>query len=142
MNEKKKIKLLWAINILKFCLPLFSITIYSQIFLTLMKIFDDYKGDLSVSFNIRERNKVLFSYLGPITIIALILLTIIAFVTNILYLKPITDDSNSDILKKFNSFPDIIFLFTKIGINLIFTLDKGVPEELWAILFFLILFSE
>ena len=83
----------------------------------------------------------MYSYLGPITIIALILLTFIAFLTNILYLKPIADDSNSDILKKFNSFPDIVFLFTKIGINLIFTLDKGVPGEHWAIFFFLILFS-
>ena len=62
VNKNEKLKIEWPIKLLKIFLPLFSITFFSQIFLTLLKIFDHYKGDLTVSFNIRERYASLYKY--------------------------------------------------------------------------------
>ena len=62
VNKKERLKIVWPIKFLQIFLPLFSITFYSQIFLTLLKIFDNYKGNLTVSFNIRERYASLYKY--------------------------------------------------------------------------------
>ena len=141
VNKNEKLKIEWPIKLLKIFLPLFSITFFSQIFLTLLKIFDNYKGNLTVSFNIRERYPSLFKYVAPITGIGLGLISLIALITNLLYYKPIFNENSSDILKKHNSYCDITLLFSKMGINLMFTLDKGVVSEHWLELFFLMVFT-
>ena len=141
VNKKEKLKIEWPIKLLKIFLPLFSITFYSQIFLTLLKIFDNYNGNLTVSFNIRERYASLYKYVAPITAIGLGLISLIALITNLLYYKPVFNENSSDILKKHNPYCDITFLFSKIVINLMFTLDKGVVSEHWLEFSFLMIFT-
>ena len=140
VNKKERLKIVWPIKFLQIFLPLFSITFYGQIFLTLLKIFDNYKGNLAVSFNIRERYADMYKYIAPITAIGLGLISLTALITNLLYFKPIFNESSSDILKKHNSYCDITLLFSKILINLMFTLDKGLPSEHWLELSILTIF--
>jgi hypothetical protein len=76
--------------------------------------------------------------LAPASIIAIIFEIIIGYITNSLYYRPIFKDS-SDVLKKTNPVPDIVLMFVKIILNLLFILDKGEEKEHWAILSFVIL---
>ena len=137
----KKIKLFWPIIILRYLLPFFSITFFGQSFLTLVTIFDCDGGHSYVSEDIKCKSGAFYLSIMPFIIIAIIFLFLISFITNLLYFRPVFIKSKSDILKKENTFPDIVFLFTKIGINLIFILDKGKENNHWAILFFSILLS-
>ena len=137
----KKIKLFWPIIILRYLLPFFSITFFGQSFLTLVTIFDCGGGHSYVSEDIKCKSGAFYLSIMPFIIIAIIFLFLISFITNLLYFRPVFIKSKSDILKKENTFPDIVFLFTKIGINLIFILDKGKENNHWAILFFSILLS-
>ena len=71
----------------------------------------------------------------------MIILITISIITNCFYYKLLFVKTESDILKKNGCLPDIILLFTKIGFNLIFSLDKNNEEDHWIIIFFLILIS-
>ena len=138
--KNRKLNILWPITILKFCLPFFSYTFFGQSFLLLCTIFNCYDGhleDYSINCVTGTWNKIL----NVLTGIALFLQSFFAILTNFLYYKPIFFNSDSDLLKKTNSFPDTIFIFTKIGINLLFVLQKGKENQQWLVLFFSILFS-
>ena len=138
--KNKKLNTLWPITILKFCLPFFSYTFFGQSFLLLSTIFNCYNGhleDYSINCVTGTWNKIL----NVLTGIALFLQSFLAILTNFLYYKPIFFNSDSDLLKKTNSFPDTIFIFTKIGINLLFILQQGEENQQWLVLFFSILFS-
>ena len=139
--KKQKLYFFWPITLLKILLPIISITFYGQIFLLLITVFDCIDGFAFVNANIKCRTGLWFKILSPMIIIAIIFHTIMAIITSLLYFKPIFSDRNSYILKKVNTVPDIIFLFTKIGFNILFSLDKNNEEDHWVILFFLILFS-
>ena len=139
--KKQKLYFFWPITLLKIFLPFISMTFYGQIFLLFITVFDCIDGFAFVNANIKCRTGLWFKILSPMAIIAIIFHTIIAIITTLLYFKPIFSDRNSNILKKVNTIPDIIFLFTKIGINIIFSLGKNNEENHWLILFFLILFS-
>ena len=71
----------------------------------------------------------------------MVLLSLIALITNSLYYKSTFLKSGSDVLKKTNCYPDLSLLITKIAIIILFILDDGVEDEHWAVLFFLILFT-
>ena len=139
--KSNKLNIIWPISLLKICLPLYSITFFSQVFLLFITIFDCIQGYAYVNAGIKCRTGLWFKILGPVGIISIILQIFIAIITNSLYFKPIFNNSNSDTLKKINSTTDIIFLFTKIAINIIFSVDKNSEEDHWVVLFFLILFS-
>ena len=62
-------------------------------------------------------------------------------VTATLFFKPVFINTGSDLHKKSTSLQDIVLVLTKIGVNLIFALDKGKESEHWTAIFFLILFT-
>ena len=135
--KKKKKTILWPIKILKYSLPLFSFGFHGQIFLMFTTIFYCRKKESSTSPYFKCRPEHWFSKIKVVGGIAMFLHFLIAFITNTLYYKPIFLNCKSDLLKKSNSLPDIILLFTKMIIITIFILDKGVENEHWAILSFL-----
>ena len=138
---KKKKFYYFPLSILKFCLPFFSVCFFGQIFLLLTTIFDCQNGFTYVSKELVCRKGIWFSIDAPLAGIAMVLLTILALITNILYYKSSFVRNGSDVLKKTNCYPDIMLLFTKIIVISLFILDNGREEEHWAILFFLILIT-
>ena len=137
---KHSIKLIfWPINILKIILPILSFGFFGQILLIFTTIFYCRKTESSTSPYLKCNSNHWFNKIKSIAAIVMILHFIIAFITNTLYYKLIFIHSDSDLLKKSNSFPDVIFLFTKTIIIVLFILDKGVESEHWFILSFLIL---
>ena len=139
--KNKKLNIIWPISFLKFCLPFFAYCFFSQIFLLLCTIFDCVDGHSFISSSLECQSGVWFSILAPLSEIAIFLHTIIALITNILYFRPIFINKNKDLLNKTNSFPDTIFIITKIGLNLLFYFNKENENEQWTVLFFSILFS-
>ena len=138
IKMKKNIKL-WPIKILKYSLPLFSFGFFGQIFLMFTTIFYCRKKESNTSPYLKCRPGHWFNKIKPIGGIAMFLHFLISFITNALYYKPVFIPSNSDLLKKSNSLPDIIFIFIKIIIITIFILDKGLESEHWAIILILLL---
>ena len=139
--KNNKLNILWPISILKVGLPFISFSFFSQTFLLLVTIFDCKSGYAYVSTTLKCRTGTWFAFLGPTTGIALFLEACIAILTNSLYFKPVFIQTGSNLLKKTNPLPDIIFIITKIGVNIIFISDKGTENEHWAVLFILILFT-
>ena len=137
----KKITLFWPIKLLRYFLPFFSITFFGQSFLTLVTVFDCAGGHSYVSEDKKCRSGAFYIFIMPFIIIAIIFLFLISAITNLLYFRPVFIKCNSDILKKENSYPDIVFLFTKIAINLIFILDIGNESDHLPILFFTVVLS-
>ena len=87
--NKNKLNPSWTILFLKFSLPFFSITFFGQTFLLFISIFDCINGNTYENEGIKCPTGLWFSLLGSISIIALILLIIIAIITNLLYFKPV-----------------------------------------------------
>ena len=133
------ILLIYSLTILKFCLPFFSVCFFGQSFLLLTTIFDCQNGFTYVSKELVCRTGIWFSIDAPLSAIAMALHAILALITNTLYYKSTFIKNGSDVLKKTNCYPDIVLLFTKIFVIVLFILDDGVEDEHWAILFFLIL---
>jgi len=133
-------KLLWIISVLRFLLPFISYLFFGQFFSFFISLFYCRKEESYESPYLSCLTGLWIYSLAPASIIAMIFEIIIGFITNSLYYKPIFIDG-SDILKKTNSFPDIIFMFTKIIIFLLFILDKGEENEHWAMLSFLIIIT-
>ena len=132
--KNNKLINIWPIYFLKFCLPFFSYSFFSQSFLLFLSIYDCENGHSFISTSFGCNSGTWFKVLAPLSGIAIILQSAIALITNILYFKPIFIIKDSDLLNKTNSFPDTIFIITKIGINLIFCLDKENENEHWPII--------
>ena len=137
----KKLNILWPISILRFTLVFMSFTFFSQSFLSLLTIFQCKENHSFISENLKCRAGVWFYIMGSVIGIALIFQISVALITASFYFKPIFINTGSDLYKKSNSLPDIVFVLTKIGVNLIFVLDKGKENEHWTTIFFLILFT-
>ena len=140
LNYIAKKKILWIIIILRYLLPFISYFFFGQFFTLFISLFYCRKEESYESPYLHCLTGLWIYSLAPAGIIAMIFEIIIGFITNSLYYKPIFKDS-LDILKKTNSFPDIILMFTKIIIILLFILDKGEEKEHWAMLSFLILIT-
>ena len=139
--KNKQLKILWPISILKIFLPFFSVCLFGQSFLLLTTIFDCQNGFAYVSKDLICREGLWFSIDAPLAAIAMILHTLLALITNTLYYKSAFGKNGPNILRKTNCYPDIILLFTKIFIIILFILDDGVEKEHWIILFFAILIT-
>jgi len=139
--KHKKLNILWPITILKFSLIFMSNTFFSQSFLSLLTIFDCIDGHSFISDKFKCRSGPQFYIIGIPTLFAIIFQALIAVITSALYFKPIFINTGSDLLKKSDALPDIILVFTKMGVNLLFVLDKGSETEHWAVIFFAILFT-
>ena len=139
--KNNKLNILWPLYLLRFCLPFLSFTFFSQSFLLLSTIFDCKEGFSYVSTTLKCRTGTWFTVFGPLSGSTLFLQSCNAIITNSLYFKPIFYNRDSDLLKKTNTFPDFIFIMTKICVNILFIFDKGQEKEHWIILIFLILFT-
>ena len=139
-SKNKKLTIKWPIQILKFSMPLISNAFFGQFLLIIKSVYDCINGYSFASDDIKCRSGLAFYILASLGDIAIILLIFIALITNIFYYKIIFIKSNSDALKKMGCLPDVIFLLTKIGINLIFSMDKNNESDHWIIIFFMILF--
>ena len=139
--KNDKLNILWPLTILKFCLPCFSFSFFSQSFLLKLTIFDCKNGFTFVNEDIKCRTGLWFSFLAPLTFLALLFHVSYAIITNLLYYKPKFINCDSNLLKKTNILPDIVFILIKIGINILFILDKENEDEHWIILSILVLFS-
>ena len=118
--KNKKLNILWPISILKFVLPFLSVCFFGQSFLLLTTIFDCQNGFAYVSKELICRTGIWFTVDAPLSAIAMAIFFLIALITNTLYYKPSFVKTGSDILKKTNSYPEVI-LFKKSG--LLVTLD-------------------
>jgi hypothetical protein len=139
--KNDKLNILWPLTILKFCLPCFSFSFFSQSFLLKLTIFDCKNGFTFVNEDLKCRTGLWFSFLAPLTFLALLFHVSYAIITNLLYYKPKFINCDSNLLKKTNILPDIVFILIKIGINILFILDKENEDEHWIILSILVLFS-
>ena len=139
--KNDKLIILWPVTILKFCLPLSSFSFFGQSFLLKLTIFDCKNGNTFVNEEIKCRTGLWFSFLAPLTFLALLFHVSYAIITNLLYYKPKFINCDSNLLKKSNTLPDIVFIITKIGINILFILDKENEDEHWTILSILVLLS-
>ena len=134
-----KKKLLVPIKILRVLLPLISYFFFGQFFAFFISLFYCKKDESFESPYLQCLTGLWIYSLAPTAIIAMIFQIIIGFITNTLYYKPIFNNSDSDILKKTDTLPEIIYMFTKIIVFLLFISDKGLEGEHWAMLSFLIL---
>ena len=139
--KNKKLNILWPISILKYYLPFFSYTFFGQSFFLLSTVYNCNDGYILGSDIVKCMNGFYYKILLTLTGIALFFQSLIAMLTNFLYFKPIFYKSDSDLLKKTNSSPDIVFVITKIGMNLLFILKEDKESQQWFVLFASILFS-
>ena len=139
--KKNNLKVIWPISVLRFCLPICCIGFFGQIALILTTLFNCTNGHAYISEYLPCREGSLFIYFSPFIFIAIFFHFILSLITNILYYKSLFIKDKSDILKKTNSIPDIIFLFTKIIIILVFAFDKEEENEHWYILFILLIIT-
>ena len=137
--KRRKTKYLWKfiIIILRLLLPIFSYSFFGQIFSFLTSVFYCRKEESYESPYLHCLEGLWIYSLTPAAIIAMIFQIMIGFITNSLYYIPIFDKRKMDYLKKSDSLPDIIFMFTKTIIILLFISDKGLEKEHWAMISFL-----
>ena len=101
MIKKDRLNIMWPISILRFCLPIISISLFGQIFVFFMTLFDCQDGHSYVSPKLPCKSANVLLYFSP-------------FITNALYYKSLFLLSKSDVLKKTNSIPDIVFYSPKL----------------------------
>ena len=126
IKNNNKLRMTWAIEIIRFFLPIISMGFFGQIFLFLTTTFDHQNG---------------YSLYYPLSIIAMILHIIISFITNSLYYKSIFIISNSDVLKKTNCFADLSLFMMKIFIIILIIIDKQKNTSRWEILLLLVVIT-
>ena len=124
--KMKKLNIIWPISILKYFLPIMCIGFFGHNFLFFLILFDCDKDKSYISSKLECRNGTLYRYFSTLDIIAIIFHLLISILTNILYYRSIFDRTRTDIIKKFDSTPDISLFFTKIIIIIIILLIK--PE--------------
>ena len=134
----RKVYFHFFIDILKYTLPIISYFFFGQIFIVLTSVFYCRKEESYESPYLHCLEGVWIYSMKPAAIIALILQIGMGFVTNTLYYIQYFEKKNSDLFKKIDTFPDVVFMFTKIAIMLLFISDKGKESEHWAILLFLV----
>ena len=86
--KKDKLNILWPVTILKYCLPFFSFSLFSQSFLLKLTIFDCKNGSAFVNEDIKCRTGLWFAFLSPLTFLALLFHASYTIITNLLYYKP------------------------------------------------------
>ena len=114
----------FVISILTFAIPMISTTFFGQIFYTLLTIFDcNYETNSSFYSESEEcLQGIWFNIESIFVIIAMICLFCIAYVTNSVFYIPMCLKGRN---KKIHSINDVIFLFTKIIINILFSFFKN-----------------
>ena len=141
MIYKNKLKIMWPILILRYCLPIFTIGFFGQNFLFLGTIFECENGKSYVSRYIPCRTGKNYLVQAYVNSFVMILYFLLALITNTLYYRTLFIKSNSDVLKKINSIPDVSLLFTKVIVIIIFIIEKQEESKHWILLFILIIIT-
>ena len=136
-----KYNILWPICILKYCLPIICFTFFGQFFLLLISIFICRNDKTYYDDQIPCRKNKYFYLCAPSSIIGIIIQFILSYITISMHFIPDFINRGNDLLKKRTSMPEIILLFCKIIIIIIFIFDKESEEEHWGILFILCLIT-
>ena len=134
----RKLEIFWPIEVLKLTLPVISYFFFGQIFIVLTSVFYCRKEELYESPYLNCLDGLWIYYLKPVAIIGIILQIIIGFITNSLYFTQYFEKKRSDLLKRIDTFPDVIFMFMKISIMFLFISDTGKESEHWPMLLFLV----
>ena len=129
---------MWLINILKITIPFISYFFFGQILIVLTSVFYCRKEESYESPYLHCLGGFWIYSMVPAAIIGIILQIIIGFITNTLYFTQYFEKGRSDILKRIDTFPDVVFMLTKISVIFLFISDKGYESEHWAMLLFLI----
>ena len=112
----RKVKRKWIIEILKLTLPVISYFFFGQIFIVLTSVFYCRKEELYESPYLHCLEGLWIYSLKPAAIIGIILQVIIGYVTNSLYYTQYFEKGGSDLLKRIDTFPDVVFMIMKICI--------------------------
>ena len=139
--KKNKKKIIWAILLLRVCLPIICIGFYGQILLFLFTLFDCKNGKSYASPEMVCKTGINYIAHAPFTSLAISLLIIISYITNTLYYRTLFIRSKSDVLKKTNSLNDVILFLTKTLIIVIFSNDKETESDHWPIIFLLMIIT-
>ena len=144
LNIKDKSKIRFYdkyIFFLQLATQLICYTFFSQIFGLLITIFMcDFSNKYSIiDFSLKCRSGVWFYVDGTLCILCIILLIYYSFTTILVFYKPNFILDESDILKKSNSIPDIIFFINKIIFIISIHFVKNNESWQWflLIIFFL-----
>ena len=112
----------WPIKYLQYMLPILSFGLYGQIYLLFTTVFYCLDEDSRNSPYLKCQDSW-FDNFKPVAGLAMVLHFFIALTTNTLYYHPTFIKCKTDLLQKYNSYPEVIFLFVKIIIITIFILD-------------------
>ena len=117
----------WLVSILTFIIPGISSQFFGQIFYSLLTIFYcNYETNSSFFSRTEEcRVGMWFNVESVLCIIAIILVFLIAYVTNNVFYIPMCLKGKN---KKIHSLNDVIFLFTKIILNILVTILKNESD--------------
>ena len=139
LNDKNN-KIIWPVNILKFCLPIFFITFFGQTLLLIISLFECRDGKTYYDSESNCREGIFFYILTIFSILILIIQFFFAFLTSSMYYKSdfINFNKNEEnVLRKRNSYSEIVFLLCKIIIIFIFVFDSQTESLHWGIIIFL-----
>ena len=130
--KSKNNHIMWPIYILKYALPIVFITFFGQTFLLIISFYGS-KGQ-----NSYYESQSNFNILFILSFIPLIIQIFFGLMTVLMYFEPDFYINNHDsILRKRNTFSDIVFLLCKMIIVLIFLFDEENESEQFGILIIL-----
>ena len=116
------------IYILQFIIPFISSSFFGQIIYAFLTVFYCEENTNSSFFNSSYKclGGIWFYIQSPLVIIAIIALLFIAYITNLIFYNPMCLRAKN---KKIHSLTDVIFLFTKIAMNIIFLFLKNINDK-------------
>ena len=119
---------LWSIYILGFIFPFISSSFFGQIFYTLLTVFtcEDNSDYSYFSSSYKCLEGIWFYVQAPLSMISIIILFVISYITNLIFYNPMCLRAKN---RKIHSLTDVIFLFTKIVMNILFIFFRNVNDN-------------
>ena len=126
-----------SLSILQFIIPFISTHFFGQILYTLLTIFFCEKNTHESFFSSSHKcfRGKLFDIQAPFSIISILFLFMISYITNSLYYNPLCLRAKN---RKIHSLSDIVLLLTKILMNLSFLLLKNEEDNFPLLILFII----
>ena len=127
-----------SITILKFIIPFISTNFFGQIFYTLLTAFYCEKKTNESFFSSSHKcfRGKWFDIQAPLSIISILCLFIISYITNSLFYNPLCLRAKN---KKIHSLSDIVLLLTKILMNLLFLFLKNEEDNFPLLMLYIII---
>ena len=137
-----KYKILWPISILRYSLPVICKTFCGQILVLLLSTFKCIHSN-NLYYAAEASCDIGGWYYITLVIgcISIILQLFLSYITISLYYHADFICESSDVLKKNNPIPDLIFFVNKIVIIITFMFDEGKTGEHWPILFAMVILT-